>query len=197
MKSNSCIKILGDKIVLVPYKKIHVEKYHVWMQSPELLELTASEPLTLEQEYEMQQSWFEDEDKCTFIVLDKKILEDTNNETDSMIGDVNLYLNDPDDVHGAEIEVMIADTSHRSKGKGKEALLFMLRYGTEALSITKFIAKIKVKNDASLKLFSSIGFFEANRSEVFQEIEMVCKSSEKWRDEIISKTQMYKIECYK
>ncbi|CAL1274803.1 unnamed protein product [Larinioides sclopetarius] len=170
--------------------------YHVWMQNPELLELTASEPLTLKQEYEMQQSWFQDEDKCTFIILDKKILEDTKNEIDSMIGDVNLYLNDPDDIHGAEIEVMIADPSHRSKGKGKEALLFMLRYGTEALSITKFTAKIKMKNNTSLKLFSNIGFAEVNRSEVFLEIEMVFESSKKWRDELISKTQMYKIENY-
>ena len=31
------------------------------MQSPELLEQTASERLTLEQEYDMQNSWFQDE----------------------------------------------------------------------------------------------------------------------------------------
>ena len=31
------------------------------MQSPELLEQTASETLTLSQEYEMQRSWYEDE----------------------------------------------------------------------------------------------------------------------------------------
>ncbi|GIY15526.1 n-acetyltransferase 9-like protein [Caerostris extrusa] len=75
MKTNSCIKIVGEKIVLISYKKLHVEKYHSWMQSPELLELTASEPLTLEQEYQMQQSWYEDDDKCTFIVLDKQNVE--------------------------------------------------------------------------------------------------------------------------
>ena len=32
------------------------------MKSPELQELTASEPLTLEEEYEMQKTWREDED---------------------------------------------------------------------------------------------------------------------------------------
>ncbi|GIX93150.1 n-acetyltransferase 9-like protein [Caerostris darwini] len=196
MKTNSSIKIVGEKIVLIPYKKLHVEKYHSWMQSPELLELTASEPLTLEQEYQMQQSWYEDDDKCTFIVLDKQMLKESKNEVDSMIGDVNLYLNDPDNNNCAEIEVMIADPLHRSKGKGKEALLFMLRYGSEALSINKFVAKIKMKNERSLKLFNSIGFVEIGKSEVFQEIEMGCQTNAVWIEELLQKTQMYQIEDY-
>jgi hypothetical protein len=36
-------------------------RYHDWMQSPELLEQTASERLTISQEYDMQRSWYEDE----------------------------------------------------------------------------------------------------------------------------------------
>ena len=49
-----------------------VFRYHDWMQSPELLEQTASERLTLDQEYEMQQSWFQDENsKLNFIFLKK------------------------------------------------------------------------------------------------------------------------------
>jgi hypothetical protein len=38
------------------------------MKNPDLLEATASEPLSLEEEIEMQQSWRDDPKKCTFIV---------------------------------------------------------------------------------------------------------------------------------
>lgn len=52
--------LVGKKVILVPYMKDHVPKYHHWMQDPALLQATASEPLTLEQEYDMQLSWTQD-----------------------------------------------------------------------------------------------------------------------------------------
>ena len=48
--------------------------YHEWMQDPQLLEATASEPLTMEQEIEMQQEWRDDEKKCTFIILARDLI---------------------------------------------------------------------------------------------------------------------------
>lgn len=39
------------------------------MKNEELLELTASEPLNLDEEYEMQRSWYEDNDSKYFIHL--------------------------------------------------------------------------------------------------------------------------------
>ena len=48
--------------LFVPYLEEHVPIYHCWMKSDFLQEMTASEPLSLEEEYQMQKSWREDND---------------------------------------------------------------------------------------------------------------------------------------
>ncbi|XP_025219196.1 N-acetyltransferase 9 isoform X11 [Theropithecus gelada] len=131
MRLNQNTMLLGKKVVLVPYTSEHVPRYHEWMKSEELQRLTASEPLTLEQEYAMQRSWREDADKCTFIVLDAEKWQAQPGATEEscMVGDVNLFLTDLEDPTLGEIEVMIAEPSCRGKGLGTEAVLAMLSYG--------------------------------------------------------------------
>lgn len=78
MKVNEETVIVGEKVVLVPYRKEHVAKYNAWMQDPQLQELTASEPLTLEQEYEMQTSWHLDDDSaCDHVMSAKNMWENS------------------------------------------------------------------------------------------------------------------------
>ena len=185
MRQNENLVLIGDKVKLVPYCKDHVPTYHEWMQSPFLQEMTASEPLSLDQEFEMQQSWRDDPDsmthtclsivlsntilkehptkECTFIVLDK--------ESSHMVGDVNLFLNQ-EQASSAEIEVMIAESGFRQKGLGKEALRIMMHYAFSDLNIHHFVAKISVKNEPSRKLFEKLGFQLVNISQVFQEAEL-------------------------
>lgn len=159
--------IIGSNVILFPYKERHVLKYHSWMQNSDLLELTASEPLTLVEEYEMQKSWLNDEDKCTFIILDKETFEHTNDEVES---------------------------AFRSKGRGRESLYLMFRYAMDHFQLEEFIAKIKMKNSTSLNLFSSIGFIKVDESHIFQEITMTCKVTPGWISDILSKTKMYRVE---
>jgi RimJ/RimL family protein N-acetyltransferase len=89
---------------------------HPLTRTKEIQKATASEPLTLKEEYAMQRSWRQDADKLTFIActtMDES--HDENKHTTShstslssitpgkqdapehMIGDVNLFLYDNDD----------------------------------------------------------------------------------------------------
>lgn len=199
MKLNGTTQITGNNVILVPYKQKHVERYHEWMKSEELRYLTASEPLSLEEEFEMQQHWHEDDDKCTFIVLDKDTLQRTNNEIGAMIGDTNIFLDDPSktgDLLG-EIEIMIADTKYRRKRRGWEATILMLLYGIETLKVTEYKAKIKFDNQKSMKMFERLGFTEVSRSQVFEEITFGKTVDQCWKEWLHSQlTNAVKYESY-
>ena len=119
MKDNYHTLIEGRKVQLVPYRRKFVENYNEWMKDPYILEMTASEPLSLQEEFDMQKSWAEDHTKCTFIILsrDSESVGESSDELQRMAGDVNLFLNDRDDKGIAEIEVMVAEESCRNKGR--------------------------------------------------------------------------------
>ena len=135
MHINANTSICSDKLVLVPYCKHHVLTYHEWMKDPEIQAATASEPLTLEEEYGMQSSWRKDGDKLTFIIT-LPATEPGEHKEGEMIGDVNLFISQQDsddsDDGGSEfigeLELMIATKEHRGKGYGPAAILMFLWY---------------------------------------------------------------------
>ncbi|GAA5870159.1 hypothetical protein JCM3774_002608 [Rhodotorula dairenensis] len=105
MHLNEATTLATERIVLRPYRRWHVPRYHEWMQSEELREATASEPLSMAEESEMQRSWRLDEDKLTFIVHarrtsapgpkeDPKAFLDAHGDASTMLGDVNLFLHE-------------------------------------------------------------------------------------------------------
>ncbi|EJK70633.1 hypothetical protein THAOC_07992, partial [Thalassiosira oceanica] len=167
----------------------HLPNYHRWMQDPFLLDATASEPLSMEEEITMQKEWRDDEHKCTFIILARDVLhgqcpdvppcpcDNSSNERSSfpklveqtlqcMIGDINLFLSEeeeeeiddeesfrrqqhlqnitqqvemkPPELTQAELDLMIAESSHRRKNLGTELALMMMHYGASQLNIKRF-----------------------------------------------------------
>ncbi|XP_045046015.1 alpha/beta-tubulin-N-acetyltransferase 9 isoform X3 [Desmodus rotundus] len=177
------------------------------MKSEELQRLTASEPLTLEQEYAMQRSWREDADKCTFIVLDAERWQAQPDATEEscMAGDVNLFLTDLGDPSLGEVEVMIAgpavepgtgvrdgcfllEPGCRGKGFGTEAVLMMMSYGVTRLGLTKFEAKIGQENEPSLRMFQKLHFEPVAVSSVFQEVTLRLTMSEPERRWLLEQT---------
>jgi len=162
MRANANTLLRARGVELVPYRPEHVERYHAWMASEDLLAATASERLTLEEEIEMQREWARDESKCTFIVRDGASKE--------MIGDVNLFFNDHDDPKRAEIEIMIADARFRRKGLAIDALEVFMAYGVIELGVTAYVAKIGFDNVASNALFArKLGYAERSKSTIFEE----------------------------
>jgi len=109
-------------------------------------EATASDRLTLEEEYENQESWRASHDKMTFIVCQPllstsegqdEVLAGIVDAPDKMVGDINLFLSpyddDDDDQQPAntyigEVDVMIANAKDQGRGTGKAAVLAFLQY---------------------------------------------------------------------
>ncbi|XP_007641322.1 N-acetyltransferase 9 isoform X1 [Cricetulus griseus] len=232
MRLNQNTVLLGKKVALVPYTSEHVPRqnssphplqrgspvtqaglqflillpppprYHEWMKSEELRHLTASELLTLEQEYEMQCSWCEDEDKCTFIVLDaeKWQAQPRPPEESCMVGDVNLFLTDLEDPTLGEIEVMIAEPSCRGQGLGTEASLLMMSYdsgGVTKLGLTKFEAKIGQENEPSIRMFQKLHFKQVAVSNVFQEVTLRLAVTEAERQWLLEQTSHVEEKPYR
>ncbi|KAI1126402.1 acetyltransferase domain-containing protein [Nemania abortiva] len=129
MKVNENIAVSTPQILLVPYDAHLVQRYHEWMQDEALREATASDLLTLDEEYENQQSWRTAHDKLTFIVCQPAVAEAGSEDARSavstihageddaparMVGDVNLFLtpcdDDDDDNH---------EERDNSKGEGE------------------------------------------------------------------------------
>ncbi|XP_078135155.1 alpha/beta-tubulin-N-acetyltransferase 9 [Sander vitreus] len=198
MKINENTLLEGLNAVLVPYNAEHVPRYHEWMKSPELQQLTASEPLTLEQEYDMQKSWREDDDKCTFIILDKQRWSDSSVEEEQcMVGDVNIFLTDPTDLSLAELEVMIAEPSHRGKGIGKEVTRMMMSYGVTKLGVKKFEVKIGLDNQVSVAMFKKLHFQEVSVCKVFKEVTLEMMVDEPVRARLLDDTADMKERDYR
>lgn len=156
--------------------------YHSWMQDEvplsrppipsnppqpnqipqEIQQATASEPLTIDQEFAMQRSWRTDPDKLTFIAClplpvhaagpEARIIAREDDTWDQMVGDINLFLTpadeDPEGCIG-EIELMIAPKEHRRKGYGRAALLTFLMYLERHLEgiLEEYGASVKGKAD--------------------------------------------------
>jgi RimJ/RimL family protein N-acetyltransferase len=208
MKINSSTRIVGEKIILVPYREHHVPKYHEWMSSQEIQDLTASEPLSLLEEYEMCNKWKNDNDKLTFIILNKncyetldKSIDENEKEIKSMVGDVNLFVNENEIVNNdnlkvGELEIMIAEKANRGLGFGKEAIKLMIYYCMQNLNdVTTFIVKISENNLASIKMFEkNFGFSRYDHIKVFKQLCLILKIDDDYLSKISNDSSLIKFQ---
>ncbi|KAI1495767.1 acetyltransferase domain-containing protein [Biscogniauxia marginata] len=141
MRLNENIAVSTPRVLLVPYDAHHVLRYHEWMQDPAIREATASDQLTLDEEFENQLSWRTSHDKLTFIVckpcaatMNGAVEEEQGGryeresevvyagEADArerMVGDVNLFLTPWED-DDAEDDESTGQKKGREIGRGEK-----------------------------------------------------------------------------
>lgn len=116
----------------------------------------------------------------------------------TMLGDVNLFLHDPEpptddedlvteapgaseSPRRAEMEVMFPPTTSfpARSGLATHTLQVFLSYASAELRLppSNFFARIGFDNEKSLGLFRKLGFVEGKRVEVFREVELVWPSA--------------------
>ncbi|VDL71643.1 unnamed protein product [Nippostrongylus brasiliensis] len=142
----------------------------------------------------MQRNWRLDEDKLTFIILSKKRVDACCSElrissffvfssgafiqiliniyehfqVESMVGDVNVFLQD--EGQSGELEVMVAEKNEWGGGVATEAVSLMISYALKNLEIEQFFVKITDDNAASLHLFKDkLKFEQVSHSDAFKE----------------------------
>ncbi|POW22849.1 hypothetical protein PSHT_00767 [Puccinia striiformis] len=110
--------------------KEHVPQYHLWMSDHQLRLSTASDLLSIDQEYEMCERWALDDDKLTFIIFERNPISGSSpdlvhlNRSDS---DLQTYLlGEMMSVFfrhfnsGVSIEVVKADSIFKKKKKNPD-----------------------------------------------------------------------------
>lgn len=164
------------------------------MKDPDLQFATASEPLTISEEYAMQESWRADNDKLTFISCVAN--ESRQGEIERMLGDINLFISIAEEEDESlslvgELELMIAMNLNQGHGFGRVTLLVFLRFvlAHQSEILQEFFSneqsiqprtefdylrvKINETNQRSIHLFESLDFRKTKDSaNVFGEYEL-------------------------
>ncbi|KAI4807279.1 hypothetical protein KUCAC02_027101 [Chaenocephalus aceratus] len=96
----------------------------------------------------------------------------------------------------AELEVMVAEPSHRGKGIGKEVTRMMMSYGVTKLGVKQFEVKIGLDNQVSIAMFKKLHFQEVSVSKVFKEMTLEIRVDDLVRAKLLHDTAHMKERDY-
>jgi RimJ/RimL family protein N-acetyltransferase len=115
-----------------------------------------------------------------------------------MIGDVNLFFHEYLEAHECEIDVMIAEKGARGKGLGAEAVRTAMQFAKNVYAKQRCIAKIKIDNMPSIKLFENLHFQKFAELKHFDEVHYAfdIKSESKHDDNSVPKSMQEEYEIF-
>lgn len=141
----------GDTVYLSALDPANAEQSRAWINNPDVNEwmLSGHVPITAAAEaafYERMDASPADH------VFEIRLLAD-----DSYIG--NCGLNGADLIHRhAELGIVIGDVSEQNRGRGRDAILTLLRYGFDTLGLNSIEIRLVAGNERAAHLYPSLGF---------------------------------------
>lgn len=152
MKLN--LKIENEELLIREIEEADAQKYYEWLNNEEILKLTESKSMSLDETRELILEWINDEDTFEFIIVEKK--------DNMLIGDITFRTVEPGVLDYA---IMIGETQRRGKGYAKKASQMIFEELKKQLNVREFICDILLVNSASLRLVDRLGFKEIKRDE--------------------------------
>ncbi|MBT8179622.1 MAG: GNAT family N-acetyltransferase [Eudoraea sp.] len=86
------------------------------------------------------------------------------NTADKVLGLIDLFDFDPKNKR-AGVGIVIAGKEHRDRGVGTEALNLLCDYAFQTLDLRQVYAQVGEQNEASIHVFSKLGFLKAGKLE--------------------------------
>jgi RimJ/RimL family protein N-acetyltransferase len=144
----------GEKVILAPIKREHIEKFLIWLNDPEITQyLMQFRPLTEDMEEEWYESLKDRKDDIIFAILIDKT---------KLIGNCSIMnINWIDRV--GTCGIFIGDKEEQGKGYGTEAMELLLMYGFNTLNLNRLALEVNDFNSRAIKCYRKVGFVEEGR----------------------------------
>lgn len=145
--------LYGKRIRLRAVEREDVQKFHEWVNDPEVTRgLMLNLPMSLAEE----ESWFS--------MLSKRdpkekplAIEVKARQKWRLIGNCGIF--DLDSIsRSAELGIMIGDKSEWNKGYGSEAMDLLVRHGFETLNLNRVFLRVYTENIRAVRSYEKTGF---------------------------------------
>ena len=155
-------KVNGKKIILVPFKKKHLENpsYLSWLRDYDVMKYIGREeylkPIPFEEVKKYVENVWNDKYSTFWAIL---------TDDNKFIGTIKLsYKNEEGYKHRViELGILIGEKSEWGKGYGTDALMTACHYCFDKLSARKIVAGLMEHNISSYNIFRKVGFVEEAR----------------------------------
>lgn len=145
--------IHGGRLRLRAVERADLDKFHAWINDPEVTEgLALYLPMSMRDE----ESWFDGVAKRP---PQEKPLAIECREGDGwkLIGNSGFFDIDST-ARSGEIGIMIGEKSYWNKGYGTEAMTLLLKHGFETLNLHRIFLRVYASNPRAIRSYKKTGF---------------------------------------